>query len=148
MKKINNYIQEKLKLNKEIILNNGKSKTKKTLFPKDKMELKQMIADEVKKNGPNCSLNHIDVSKITNFSNLFNKPLFISNRNIDIYPYTFNGDISEWDVSKVEFMNNMFAGSNFNSDISNWKINPICKTTEMFRHCPIKNEYKPKSLQD
>lgn len=34
----------------------------------------------------------------------------------------FNGDISKWDVSKVESMDEMFAGSQFNGDISGWNV--------------------------
>ena len=64
MKTINNYILEKLKISKP------KKKQKKqyvshTLFPETKAELLDMIANEIKQNGYECSLNHIDVSRIT-----------------------------------------------------------------------------------
>ena len=59
----------------------------------------------------------------------------------------FNGDISNWDVSNVEDMSGMLIGSKFSSDISKWKINDKCDTYAMFYSCPIKEEYKPKSLQ-
>ena len=45
---------------------------------------------------------------------------------------SFNGDISNWDTSKVEDMGNMFEGaSSFNGDISGWVIRPDCDTTDM-----------------
>ena len=40
-----------------------------------------------------------------------------------------------------------FTYSKFNQDISKWKINKDCDTSHMFIECPIKEEYKPKSLQ-
>jgi len=36
----------------------------------------------------------------------------------------FNGDISNWDVSKVTSMSNMFYKSQFNGDISKWAKKP------------------------
>ena len=45
------------------------SKNKKpTLFPKTTEELKKMIKSEIEQNGNECSLNHIDVSEITDMS--------------------------------------------------------------------------------
>lgn len=82
----------------------------------------------------------------------------------------FNGDISRWDVSNVERMAGTFFSSEFNQDISNWcvdnttnmyyafaysvfdrdisrwKINKDCSVENMFLDCPIKEEFKPKSL--
>ena len=69
-------------------------------FQKQKEELKQIIEDEISKNGNGCSLNHIDVSEITDMSNLFSYS-------------EFNGDISNWDVSNVTNMLGMFAYSKF-----------------------------------
>ena len=57
----------------------------------------------------------------------------------------FNGDISKWNVSKVENACNMFDNSKFSQDISNWKIDKKCDIREMFNNCLIKYEHKPKS---
>ena len=78
-----------------LVLSKNKNKTNYTLFPKTKEELEEMIYDELEKNGINASLNHIDVSEITDLSRLFNSA--------DINP-----DISEWDVSNVTNMKYMF----------------------------------------
>ena len=49
--------------------------------PKNKTELKKIIEETIKEKGPNCDLNFIDTSKITDMSELF--------------AYAkFNGDIS------------------------------------------------------
>ena len=65
------------------------------LVAKDNEHLKLLIQREMKKDGPNCDLNHIDVSNITNMSYMFSY-------------FQFNGDISEWNVSNVTDMRGMF----------------------------------------
>ena len=101
---------------------------------KSKNELKEIIKERINKEGPNCDLNDIDVSSITDMSYLFHRS-------------DFNGDISNWNVSNVKNTKWMFSYSKFNQDISNWKINVNCNTKRMFDNCSIKKEYKPKSLQ-
>ena len=59
----------------------------------------------------------------------------------------FNGDISKWNVSKVENMSSMFAHSDFNKDISKWNVSKVEHMSCMFTECPIREEYKPKALQ-
>ena len=151
MKSLTQHINEKLVLTKKL--------NKHTLFPETKEELVDMIKDEISKNGNECSLNHIDVSQITDMSKLF-------------YNSRFNGDISQWDVSNVEDMNSMFesaesfnqpigdwdiskvknmgymfwSANKFNQDISKWRINRECRIIAMFGYCPIGEKYKPKLL--
>lgn len=150
--------------------------------PKTRDELASIIKDRISKEGPECDLNDIDVSKVPNMTYLFYGSEFngdISKWNtINVedmsgmfFRSTFNGDISNWDVSNVKYMNRMFANSSFdgdiskwnvinvkdmehifarslfNQDISKWNINKNCLLQDMFLYCPIKNEYKPKSLQ-
>ena len=112
MKSFKQHIFEKLRVD-------VRNTTKHTLFPKTKNELKHMIEDEISKHGNECSLNHIDVSEITDMSSLF-------------FESYFNGDISEWDVSNVENMNFMFYKSKFNGDISNWNVSRVRNMTRMF----------------
>ena len=120
MKTLKQYITEKLKIQKNI------EKTEHTLFPKSKEELYKMIKDEIDKNGNECSLNHIDVSRLNDMSYLFYDGL-----------EDFDGDISEWDVSNVEDMEGMFYKSKFtgeNGDISKWNVRAVIDMQDMFRY--------------
>ena len=145
MKSINFYINEALKL--------GKSRY--SCQPKTKKELKDIITQRIKDEGNEVDLNDIDVSKITDMSDLF-----YSNFNGNISKWdvsnvtdmnymfsgcrSFNQDISSWDVSKVTDMSNMFFWCEaFNQDISAWNISNIKYSLNMFYNCPIKEKYKP-----
>ena len=75
----------------------------------NKKELKSLIIQRIREQGLNCDLNDIDVSKVTDMSELF-----MSSK--------FDGDISNWDVSNVEDMSFMFEGSVFKGDLSKWDI--------------------------
>ena len=138
MKSFKQHIFEKLRVNKQSY----------TLFPKTREELKQMINDEISKNGNKCSLNHIDVSKITDMSDLFYMSEFngdISNwsvSNVKDMSYMFcssifNGDISDWNVSNVENMRQMFTQSKFNGDISNWDVSNVTDMFGIFADSPL-----------
>ena len=49
-----------------------------------------------------------------------------------VYLSQFNGDISNWDVSKVYNMGNMFLNAfNFNQDISDWDVSNVTSMTRM-----------------
>ena len=45
---------------------------------------------------------------------------------------SFTGDISKWNVSKVENMMYMFANSIFNGDISKWNVSNVKNMSSMF----------------
>ena len=90
-----------------------------SLRPTNKSELKRLINQRIKEQGPKCNLNDIDVSGVEDMSALFEGT-------------DFNGDISKWDVSNVENMSYMFADSKFNGDISNWNVSKVHTVEEMF----------------
>jgi surface protein len=120
--------------------------------PKSLDELKNIIKDILKEEGPDANLNIIDVSDITNMNGLFNimelgKPIEIGNIKIDDWNVSnvrimrnmflkcakFNCDISNWDVSKVSDMSGMFYGcKEFNQDISKWNVSKVWNMNAMF----------------
>ena len=85
----------------------------------NKKELKELIIQRIREQGLNCNLNDIDVSKVTDMSELF-----MSSK--------FNGDLSKWDVSSVRDMSYMFTNSWFDGDISEWDMSNVKYTTYMF----------------
>ncbi len=44
----------------------------------------------------------------------------------------FNGDISNWNTSKVKFMESVFHTSQFNGDISKWDVSEVTSMIGMF----------------
>ena len=126
MKTLVEHINEALKIGKDL-----SEWSSYSCQPTTKDELIEIIRDRIRKEGYDCDLNDIDTSLITDMSYLFGQS-------------SFNGDISNWNVSNVDNMGRMFSNSKFNRDISKWKINKNCDTTNMFKDCPIRDEYKPK----
>jgi len=42
--------------------------------------------------------------------------------------YSFNGDVSRWDISKVTNVRGMFyEASSFNMDVSNWDVSRVTR---------------------
>jgi surface protein len=120
MKTINTYINEKLRLT---------NKRTYSCQPKGKQELWQIIIKRIKNEGPTCDLNDIDVSKITNMSQVFDA-------SINSIFKDFNGDISLWDVSNVKDMDGMFwRCERFNCDLSMWDVSNVVKMPNMFWRC-------------
>lgn len=91
----------------------------------DDYTLHSIVEEEIKRLGNNADLNHIDTSDVTSMSNVFAKSEMHDNS-------SFNGDISQWDVSKVEHMNGMFSNSQFNGDISQWDVSNVQNMHAMF----------------
>ena len=93
---------------------------------KDKAELQQIISHIVYEIEPCANLNWLDVSEITNMNGLFRD-------------MPFNGDISDWDVSQVKDMSNMFDHcvqfTGINTNLSNWDVSKVENMDGMFYTC-------------
>ena len=154
MNTLASHMNEALKIGKNI------SKfSKYSCRPDNKDELKSIIDDRIEKEGPNCNLNDIDTSLITDMSYLFKYSSFngdiscwntskVEDMSGMFYGTPFNSDISNWDVSNVKYMGFMFNRTDFNQDISKWKLRKGgCSAIRTFMKCPIRNDYKPKALR-
>ena len=98
---------------------------------RSKKALQDLIKESIKKYGPNCDLNWIDTSDITDMRMLFYDLDARVTKN-DILA-TFAGDISKWDVSKVTNMEQMFQRcKDFNCDLSKWNVSNVKNFSAMF----------------
>ena len=83
-------------------------------------EINPLVRNYIKIFGYDCDLNWIDTSNVTDMSYLFDEIR------------SFTGNVSEWDVSNVTNMGNMFGSTNFNGDISKWDVSNVTDMDSMF----------------
>lgn len=159
MRNLKDIITERLKISDKT--------NKHTLFPETREELIEMVRQEIKEKGPDCDLNHIDVSKIDNFASVFgsygtrmfngnisewdvsNAISFNSMFNGSIYSGV-DGGIANWDTSNCEMMDYMFNDSSFNSDISGWNVEKVRSMVAAFQGSKFDqdiNSWNPKSIE-
>ena len=137
MKTLNQYIKEKLIINKDY------HDTK--IVVKSSDELRKIIEQRYEEYGPGTKrnpidFNDIDVSNIDSFCDKLDLGIF----NDMNFKYI---DISDWDVSNVTNMNGMFfmcKELKSVGDISKWNVSKVKNNILMFFDCSIKDEYKPK----
>ncbi|MFY7729326.1 MAG: BspA family leucine-rich repeat surface protein [Flavobacterium sp.] len=71
-----------------------------------------------------------DVSRVTNMSNLFSQPYYLTKYDKLL---EFNEDISGWNVSNVTNMDNMFESQSlFNQPLNNWNVSNVTTMKNMF----------------
>ena len=133
MKTLNQYIKEKLIINKDYRDN--------TIVVKSFDELRNIIVDRYIKLGPGTKQNPIDFNDI----DVSNLDSFCNNNDIGIFEETkFKYiDISEWDVSNAKSMNSMFfycEELKSTGDISKWDVSNVTDMSGMFAYCNYFNE--------
>ena len=164
MKKLNQYIKEKLIINKDY--RDGK------IVVKSFDELRNIIEDRYDKLGAGTEqkpidFNDIDVSNLDSFCDRYKGGIFEKTKfkyiNISYWDVSNAksmrhmfykceelksvGDISCWDVSNINNMSSMFNKCKeleSVEDISKWDVSSVRYHLAIFYNCPIEDEYKPK----
>ena len=160
MKTLNQYIKEKLIINKDY--------REVKIVVKSFDELRKIIIERYDKLGPGTEqapvdFNDIDVSNLNSFYNnrttykgIFERTKF---KYIDISEWDVSsvtdmscmfygckelesvGDISKWNVSNVIIMSHMFYNcKSFNQDISKWNVLNVIDMSSMFLDCKSFNQ--------
>ena len=158
MKTLNQYIKEKLIINRDY-------RDVNIYHPKSFDKLRNIIEYRYKKLGPGTKenpidFNDVDVSNIDSFCDknigIFEKTKF---KYIDISYWDVSnvysmrhmfyrckelesvGDISKWNVSKVRFMAFMFSEcKKINPDLSEWNVSNVTDMNYMFWECESFNQ--------
>ena len=161
MKSLNQYIKEKLIINKDY--------QDAIIVVKSFDELRKIIEDRYDKFGAGTKqnpidFNDIDVSNLDSFHNknrLFDKGIFEGTKfkYIDISDWDVSnvtdmscmfftceklesiGDISKWDISNVTDMSHMFSKcKKFNQNLSEWNVSNVINMSFMFYNCVSFNQ--------
>ena len=140
MKTLNQYIKEKLIINKDY--------REAKIVVKSFDELRKIIEDRYKKLGPGTEQNPIDFNDIdvSNLDSLRKKYKYTSIGIFEGTQFKYIA-ISDWDVSNIKSMRGMFWGClelKSVGDLSYWNVSKVKNNILMFFNCPIEDEYKPK----
>ena len=140
MKSLVNYISERLVINQrfdEKLIINKDYKNPYTCAPKSFEELKKIIEDRYDKLGAGTKqkpidFNDVDVSNIDSFYSVnINAGIFEDTK----FEYI---DISDWNVSNITHMSNMFYKCKLLKsvgDLSNWTVSKVKSIISMFSNC-------------
>ena len=128
MKQLNQYIKEKLIINKDYHDN--------VIVVKSFDELRKIIEDRYNKLGPGTEQDPVDFNDI----DVSNLDSFCNDKSEGIFEYTkFKYiDISDWDVSNIKSMEDMFfmcKELKSVGDISNWDVSNVTTMSDMFDRC-------------
>lgn len=82
---------------------------------RDRSHLRLLVKEAMDAHGESVDLNHLDVSLVTSFVDLFSG-----------FMRGFRGNISEWDVSNATSMVDMFSKNEyFQVDLSRWNVSKV-----------------------
>ena len=128
MKPLNQYIKEKLIINKDYQDN--------VIVVKSFDELRKIIEDMYDKFGAGTKQNPIDFNDI----DVSNLDSFYNNKGIGIFKETKfkHINISDWDVSNIKSMRSMFYDCEeleSTGDLSNWDVSNVTNMGSMFFNC-------------
>lgn len=101
-----------------------------TIIVNSKAHLRECIKTAQEEQGPNCDLNHLDISKVTDLSNLF-------------ADCTGQPDVSRWDVRQVNNMSNMFVRADYCGDLSAWQPEQLHIAVTMLTRHSLREMPKP-----
>lgn len=105
----------------------GKNKVQKDIIVKTKEELINIINKRIIDDKGNLDLTDINVSKLSDFSNLFKN-----------HPDVYEIDLTGWDVSNIENMAKMFSNCTYLKTIKgleDWDTSSLKKCVFMFCDC-------------
>lgn len=143
----------------EFVVSRSPKRKRKTFKPSDKYELIREIGNAISTNGYTCDLNYIDVSELTDLSDLFYnfpewngdisewEPDNCENMRNMFYMSKYtgeNGDISFWNVEKLRYAGRMFFASKYDGDISSWDLKSldVRQSPQMLANCPLAKNRK------
>ena len=129
MKRLTTYVTEKFRANKDMFV---------SLIPKSFNELRKIIEQRYEKQGSGTKqnpidFNDIDVSEMTTFYDDSNGIGIFERIEFEYI------DVSDWDVSGVEDVSNMFRNCyklESVGNLSKWNVSKVEKMNSMFYYCP------------
>ncbi len=99
-----------------------------TESPQNRTELEAAVTAGISTWGQTADLNYIITTAVRDMSLMFKDK------------YTFNGDISLWDVSSVTNIGAMFRSARaFNGDLSGWDVSSVTNMANMFTDAHVFN---------
>ena len=122
--KLNAITEKIINYDKNTILSYDEKEFMLSLAPETYLtndeDINPLVRNYIKIFGYDCDLNWIDTSNVTDMGYLFDEMR------------SFTGNVSEWNVSNVTNMGNMFGSTNFNGDLSKWDVSNVTDMDSMF----------------
>ena len=82
-------------------------------------QLRTLVRQAISEHGPGVNLNHLDVSGMKHFDNVFKE-------------LSFSGDVSKWNMAQTVSICNMFQDCELSADLSAWRFEVALSRTRPF----------------